>query len=170
MALKSRGTDYEAFTLFGIILVFEIGTYLFLYHLDADDSYYLAKTNMAMDTNSIHQFDPASGLNQFQFQSTYSLVSWGLFLAVVCKSFRLNAVELAHTYLLIVLLLVHYNIYPEQAMGNVEEETIWKLAQDIYTAYNNLENENEKRVLELIAFFTWDCQWEYVRQQTQRWI
>ena len=94
--------------LFKAMVIFQI-VYIVLYqHMDADDSFYLAQSNLYLYQNRIGSTDPASGLTFLSESRQYALLSYEIFLAVLGKIFNLNVAFLAHTVWPIFGIISHY--------------------------------------------------------------
>ena len=94
--------------LFKAMVIFQI-VYIVLYqHMDADDSFYLALSNLYLYQIRIGSTDPASGLTFLSESRQYALLSYEIFLAVLGKIFNLNVAFLAHTVWPIFGIISHY--------------------------------------------------------------
>ena len=92
----------------GICIIYQVIWVVYFQHTDIDDSYYLAEINSILQTNKIHSVEPASGIEGFNFQQQYALVSYEVLLSIIVKLFHVNTAFFAHTILPIFLIPLHY--------------------------------------------------------------
>lgn len=80
----------------------------YLFHSDADDSFYVSLINSSISNPHLYANDPSTGVQAFPLMSQYIFESWELFLAIVSKMFHLSAPIVAHTVIPCFLILCAY--------------------------------------------------------------
>ncbi len=80
-------------------------------HLDEDDSFYLATSTTAVETDSLFRYNPYTGFAYRTFPSRYVLSAWPLFVAVISRLSGFHPAILAHMALPAFVLFWAYLVY-----------------------------------------------------------
>lgn len=94
-----------------LIVVFQMGMYFFCSHMDMDDAFYVATAVTTVDTNTIYQYDPYTGIAYTQLPMRYVLSPFSIFHAVLSQVSGVHATILVHSVLPVVYLGLAYAVY-----------------------------------------------------------
>lgn len=99
-------------TIFVVALIaVQIYMYVVYTHTDYDDTFYVATSVIAVDTDTIFQYDPYTGDLYAALPKRYVLSPFPIFVAMLSKLSGIHATILAHTVLPPVYLLLSYGVY-----------------------------------------------------------
>lgn len=107
-------THYIPLILAGIVILGQMGVYVFGMHLDEDDARWLAEANDALVKNKMYLHNPATGdyIGRFVGEMTKDVFSpWGMYIAVLSKLTFVRTAVIAHTVYAPILLLISYFVY-----------------------------------------------------------
>lgn len=108
-----------------LIIFFQIYVIINYQHIDADDSFYISSINTILGRNRVLDCDPSTGILGFPFTDSYKLVSYEVWLAVICKLFFINPALLCHTIIPIFFVIIHYLIIYKISLTINKEKTIY---------------------------------------------
>lgn len=99
----------------------------YLFHSDADDSFYVSLINSSINNPHLYASDPSTGVQTFPLMSQYIFESWELFQAIIAKIFNLSAPIVAHTVIPCFLILCAYFVcyYFAETLGFKENPHIF---------------------------------------------
>lgn len=93
------------------LIVFQTLMLGFGIYIDEDDAFYVATATTAVDTNTLYEVDPYTGLLYDTFPARYVLSPLAMFGAVVGKCIKLRPAVFFHTVLPLMLIPMAYGVY-----------------------------------------------------------
>ncbi len=94
-----------------LIVGFQMYMYVAYMHVDQDDAFYVATSVIAVDTDTVFQFNPYSGDLYEALPKRYVLSPFPIWTAMLSKISGIHAAMLAHTFLPPLYLLLSYGVY-----------------------------------------------------------
>lgn len=95
-----------------IFLVIGQSIYESMIHLaNLDDAFYVALAQTSLDTNSLMEYHPYTGLEYDTIHSRYVLSPFPIFIALMSQFVGVGAATIAHTFLPIILILLVYMVW-----------------------------------------------------------
>lgn len=93
-------------------------------HIDDDDAFYLGTTMTTLETDTMYQVSPYTGVMYFELPYRYILSPFPVFMAVLSKWFRIHPAILAHTVWPVLAITLSYLIYILLAKELFEKSTM----------------------------------------------
>lgn len=127
------------------ILVFQAFCSSYYQHEDADDSYFITISNIALEQDLVASDDKFVTCGHHLFREGFrpEVSSWELYLAVVSKTFGVHPAALAHSYLPFLLILLCYGAYQmlsERLFEDVKQQRIFLLVIGILNLFGSVSN------------------------------
>ena len=108
--------QYIPFILALLVILGQMGMYIFGMHLDEDDARWIAEANDALTKNMMYLHNPATGeyLGRFVGDLQKDVFSpWGMYIAVISRVTFIRPAVIAHTIYAPILLMLSYLVYDQ---------------------------------------------------------
>lgn len=99
------------FLLSSFVISVQIFLSSYLFHFDADDSFYVSLINDSLGNSQLYAYDPSTGIKLFKIMPQYIFESWELFEAIISKLFNVAPAILAHSIIPCFLILITYSVH-----------------------------------------------------------
>ena len=99
-----------------LVIMGQMGMYIFGMHLDEDDARWIAEANDALTKNMMYLHNPATGeyIGRFVGDMQKDIFSpWGMYIAVISRVTFIRPAVIAHTIYAPILLVLSYLIYDQ---------------------------------------------------------
>ena len=99
-----------------LVILGQMGMYVFGMHLDEDDARWLAEANDALTKNMMYLHNPATGeyIGRFVGEMQKDVFSpWGMYIAVISRITFIRPAVIAHTIYAPILLVLSYLVYDQ---------------------------------------------------------
>lgn len=126
-----------------LIILFQMGIYIFGQHLDEDDARWIAEANDALTKNRMFLHNPATGdyIGAFKGEIIKDVFSpWSMYIACMAKFTMIKPVIIAHTIYAPILLAISYIVYFEisrKLFNGKIEQSLFLLAVAIINLFYN---------------------------------